>query len=122
MNEVELDKLEEPSFLLEDTFNYNLSEYDVALHDQITGNPVNAPKHILNKVLWEMGMDTKGHMFKTFKQQHRTLQGKSKKGIMFAGKERSDKAYLKSGMATLAGHIESVWDEGLKQELRQISR
>lgn len=113
---------EQPSFTLEDSFNYNLSEYDVALHPLITGNPVRAPKSVLNKVLWEMGMNTKGHIYKTFKQRHRTLQGKNKMGIMFAGVERVDKGWLHSGCATLAGHIESVWDKGLQQELRKISR
>lgn len=116
-NNVEL-----PSFNLEDTFNYSLSEYDVALHPSITGNPVNAPKRVIERVLWDMGMNTKGHTYKTVKQRHRTLQGKAKNGIMFFGRERNDKEWESSGCGTMAGMIDNVWDHGLREDLLRINR
>lgn len=119
MSEYEVEK---PSFDLEDTFNYNLSEYDVALHDDIRGNPVKAPKHVLNRVLWDMGMNTKGHIYKTVKQTHRTLGGKQRNGLIFCGKERHDKEWMQSGCATMAGMIDNERDWGLKEELLKISR
>ena len=118
----EFNEPEQPSFTLEDTFNYTLSEYDVALHDDIHGNPVKAPKHVLKKVLWELGIDTRRHVYRTVKQPHRTLGGKKKNGLLFCGRERSDKEWMQSGFATMAGMIDNERDWGLKEELLRISR
>lgn len=105
-----------------ETFNYSLSAEDVAMHDDIHADPLTAPVRVLERVLYFMGMDTRGHIYKTVTQPHRRLNGAQSDGVMFVGRERKDKAWMDSGYATMTGKIESCWDRGLQEELRRMSR
>lgn len=116
------DEVEKPSFTIPEHCSYNISEYDLALHPDIVGNPSKAPKELLNRCLWDLGCDTKGYKIVTVKCRHRTLAGKSKVGLLYCCVERSDPEWMRSGYATTQGIISNERDWELQNDLRRLNR
>lgn len=116
------DEVEKPSFVIPEWCNYHISEYDLALHPDIHGNPTTCPRRVLVSCLWDCGVDVRRFTWVTVKTRHRTLDGRSKNGLLYAGCERTDKEWMRSGCATMEGRIANEWDYELANDMRRLNR
>lgn len=72
------------------------------------------------EILRHNGMDTNKE-FELVECTHRNLQNKVVTGERYEGKERLDKAWIKSGYASLEAQIESEEDANLRYTLRSMA-
>lgn len=73
--------------------------------------------------LWRCGMDVNHEeKYEEAFVEHRNLQNHVVKCIRYSGYERTDNAWLKTGVASLAAIIASTPDLSLRRELRTMSK
>lgn len=107
--------------------NFGVSASDVLLHSSFSHLPRN-PVHPkfndvreLHKVLHQLGLDTSLEVVEV-QCTHRNLQKQVVTCLMFRGAERTDKAWLNSGCASIEALKASTNDLSLRKELDYLSR
>ena len=101
-----------------------ISEYDLADEDiQVCIEALG-----LEEVLYQVGFDKEQHynetgtFYEILECKHKTRSGKVVEGKRFSGKERMDKDWLESGLASEEAKMLARCDRSYLNEIRKISR
>jgi hypothetical protein len=101
-------------------YNY-LSLSDLLLIDGFAQKYAEQDEQYIKEVLWKHGVDVT-HPFEEEFVQHRNLRKEIVSCNRYIGKARSDKEWLRSGLATLEEHIAAAGDVDLRSDLKNMSR
>ena len=101
-----------------------ISEYDLADEDiQVCIEALG-----LEEVLYQVGFDKEQHynetgtFYEILECKHKTRSGKVVEGKRFSGKERMDKDWLESGLASEEAKMLARCDRSYLNEIRKISQ
>jgi hypothetical protein len=98
-----------------------ISESDLLLLDSYYVGIDQKEPEKFKRILFNHGFDIDAKIEEEI-GTHRNLQNKAYKGKRFVGLERTDRAWLRSGYASVEAHINSSKDKSLKEELHNMSR
>ena len=70
--------------------------------------------------LWDFGLDIKKYRYLTVLDEHVTLEGKRKKCIRIVCEERSDKAWIETGLASGDAYLKHKGDPSLTREIKRM--
>ena len=105
--------------------NYGVSVSDLLIHPEFKELQRNPPHpkfndtRTLERVLWELGLDTTQE-YTTRECTHRNLQGDVVTCDMYRGRERTDKAWIQSGCASIEATMSSAGSAEMWRELQNI--
>lgn len=100
--------------------DYALSFHDLDMVDGFREAMEFDNKKIFESILFTNGMDTKLG-YELVACNHRTINKIEYYGIRVEGFERTDKAWIDTGCASLEAQIESTKDKSLRKTLRVMS-
>lgn len=70
--------------------------------------------------LWSVGLDVKKYRYITSKDLHVTMEGLRKECVRFICEERSDKEWIKTGLASEGAYLKYKADPSLSRELHKL--
>jgi len=101
--------------------NFSLSFSDLLLVDGFAEQYGAGGNEAVLSFLYASGMDV-SQPIEAIEIQHRNLRNQVVKCIRYCGTERTDKAWIRSGAASLDAIIASSDDKDLRRELKEMSK
>lgn len=71
-------------------------------------------------LLWNAGLDVKNYRYVTNKDEHVTIEGLRKDCVRFICEERSDKAWIETGLASGDAYLKHKKDPSLTRMIKQM--
>lgn len=99
---------------------YSLSFHDLEMVDGFSEAQATGNVKIFEHILFSNGMDVKLG-YEMVACNHRTINNIEYYGVRVEGFERTDKAWIDTGCASLEARIESTKDKSLRKTLRVMS-